>query len=90
LLQNLVLRKARLEHNGFVAVNEHAIFHVPARRAREGNSLEVATFNDALRIATHEIVGKNPHVAGGHHEVGLMLLDQRVDLLLGPLLAIRR
>ena len=44
--------------------------------------------DDALRIAVHEIVGEDLHVAGEDHEVGIVLLDQRVDLLLGLLLVV--
>jgi len=54
--------------------------------ADEGGQKRMMNVDDALRIAVDEIVGKNLHVAGENHEIGLMLLDQTVDLLLGLLL----
>ena len=39
--------------------------------------------DDALRIAVDEIVGKNLHIAGQHHEVGFMGFNQRVDFIFG-------
>src|SRR5947209_6791699 len=39
--------------------------------------------DDALRIAVHEIVGQNLHVAGQNHEVRVVLVDQAAKACLG-------
>jgi len=54
--------------------------------ANEGWQKRMVNVNDALRIAVDEIVGENLHVAREHQKVDIVLLDQRVDLLLGLLL----
>jgi len=48
-------------------------------RSDEGRQEGVVDVDDALRIAIDEIVGQNLHVAGEHHEVGLVLGDQTLD-----------
>ena len=37
-----------VKHNGLIPVQEHAVFEVPADRAREYNFLEVASFLDQV------------------------------------------
>ena len=55
-------------------------------RADERRQKRMVNVDDALRIAVDEVVGEDLHVAGEYQEVGLMLVDQSVDLLLGLLL----
>ena len=44
--------------------------------------------DDPLRIAVHEIVRKNLHVAGQNYEVRFVLSDQGLDSFLGLLLVV--
>ncbi|MCU1304241.1 MAG: dehydrogenase with different specificity [Candidatus Sulfotelmatobacter sp.] len=40
----------------------------------------MVNIDNALRIAVDEVVGENLHVAGQHHKVGMVRVDQRMDL----------
>src|SRR5262252_6937662 len=50
----------------------------------------VMNVDNALRVSVHEIVRQNLHVARQHHEIGLVLVNQALDLAFSRLLVIFR
>src|ERR1700733_12533355 len=57
-------------------------------RANERRKKRVMNVYDPLRIFIHEVVRQDLHVAGQHHEVGLMLRDQRMYCRFGLILIV--
>src|SRR6202021_1061362 len=56
--------------------------------ADERRQKRMMNVDDALRIPTDEVVRKNLHVAGEHHELWSMLGNERVNFIFGLLLIV--